>query len=89
MVEPFDVPLLKLPRFLLPCRPIPLRLGKDMDHKILKCHNHILWLKSPNHRRRSRKGWIIDVLPGNPLRQVKAHLLFADHNPTGVLADVV
>jgi len=88
-VEPSDVPLLILPQIPLPCLSTPLRLSKDMDHKILRGHNHVPWLKSPNHRRRSENGLIIAILPENPLRQVKAHHVFAGHDPTRVLADVV
>lgn len=66
----------------------PLRLGKDMDHEILKGDNHIRWIKSPNRRRRYRNGLTIAILPENPFRQVKAHPVFVGYDPTGVPADV-
>jgi len=89
MVEPFDVPLRKLPQFHLHRLPTPLCLGKDMDHKILKGHNHIRWVKRPNRHRRFGNCLIIVILPENPLRQVKAHPILADHDSNGATTDVV
>jgi len=88
-VKPFDLPLHIPPWFLLRCLLTPLRLGKDMDHEILKGHNHICWCKSPNSRMRSLNGLDIDVLPENLLRHVKEHPVFVGHDPTGVPEDVV
>jgi hypothetical protein len=51
-VKPFDIPLRILPQFFLWDHLAPIRLAKDMDNKILKGHNHILWLKIRNQRRR-------------------------------------
>jgi len=64
------VPLHIPPQFFLRNQPTPLCLGKDMNHEILKDNTHILWLKSPNCRRRSENGLDIVVLLENPLRQV-------------------
>lgn len=59
-VEPSDVPILIPPLFPRRCLSTPLCLVKDMDQKILKDHNHNLWLKSKQRRRRLGNG--LDIL---------------------------
>jgi len=74
------------------CPPVlmtPLRLGKGMDHEILKGDNHIHWIKSPNRHKRSRNGLTIAILLENPLRQVKTHPVFVGYDPTGEPTDVL
>jgi len=88
-VKPFALPLHISPWFLLLCLLTPLLLSKDMDHEILKGHNHIRWFKSPNSHMRSLNGLDIVVLHENLLLQVKEHLVFVGHDPTGVPVDVV
>jgi len=80
-VEPFHVPLWMNPLLALRDRLTPLLLGKDMNIKLQEGRNHLRWL---SHRKRSRNGLNIAVLPHNPFRQVMHHPGFASHGPSGV-----
>ena len=84
IVEPFHVPHRMLPHLVLLDWITILLLAKDMDNKFHEGHNHILWRKLCNLRRRSGNGLNISILPQNPLRQVTTHPGFTDHDPFGV-----
>lgn len=60
-----------------------------MDHKILKGHNHIRWVKRPNCRRMFGNFLTIVILLENPLQQVKACPILVGHDPIGAAIDVV
>jgi len=83
-VEPVHVPLRMLPNLVLRDRVTLLLLAKDRDSKLHEGHNHLIWCKLRNRRRRSRNGMDIAVLPQNPLRQVTHHPVFAGHDPSSL-----
>jgi len=78
-----------LPRLIVWDLVTTLLLANDVQSKLQEGSNHICWGKRQNRSRRSGNGLNISVLPQNPLRQVTHHLLFADHDSSGVPAHVL
>lgn len=74
---------------LIHCLPTPISLWKDMERKIFKGQNYLIWLKSHKHSMSSGNALRIAVVPENPLRKVKAHRCTAGHDPTRVRTNIV
>ena len=84
-VEPPNISIWMLSRLVVRDWVTSLLLGNDIQSKLQEGSSHICWGKRQNRSRRSENGLNIFVLPQNPLRQVTHHLLFAGHDPSGVL----
>ena len=88
-VEPPNVPIWMLPRLVVKDLVAPMLLGNHMQSKLQEGSSHICWGKRHNRSRRSGNFLNIYVLLHNPLGQVTHHLLFPNHDPSGVPAHVL